>query len=827
MARDSKITSKRIDWLPDYESLVVGALAIMIVQSFRAEMYRNMAILWIETAVYAFLPMLHLQWIVRRRIAAGADVGESRPGRKYQVYFLQIVAFFFGLLPVAIQPITRQFGIGDPFEVLLLMVLQNIAWYLLVFSKFSSFKRTGFVLASAIVLFVCFTTERPLVLGLAFVFALFALWWLMGNYWSRLKSKAIDCESQTLPLRGIFIVASIGILLVVVLVASQLAPSGELFRIAGFMPSSGGDNGKQSTYARSGVGDGNNLRAGDNARSAGAVDSEQFIEDEKKSMYDMMSEKYSGPVMKIKRRRSKAIALEQLSKHVHNIKQAEQSGRTFRTLRDPKPSDEKLALEDRISKALFYVEGSVPVRFGLTTYSHFDGVDWSNEDSKQEKQDRRPPPPIVLQRYPSPRFVVQTPPREFLPQQRRHKVKIMRLESRSLPQPALMKSWQIYLVDRKDMFEWGDNGIVQFTGESIPPQTVIDIDSEVLNYHVLRSSKNLWLVDHPNPLWKRFDEWLGVGKQQATVKETRSHFQSDENSKFRQIPSESKKRLTQIANQWTEGVAPGWNQVEAIIKRLRKEFRVDPSHVPPKDCDDTVGYFLDEKCGPSYLFASTAVMLLRAAGYDTRLASGFLVQKKDYVRDAQQSIVTSENLHMWPEVCLEGWHWLPLEPTPTYPIPYSTQTFGQWVMAQLLFVWRLAIGNPLTTLMIFIAAILIYRFCREILAGYFWLKWQIVRIVRPSNALTQTRKLIDSRFRVAGLKRPQFALISNWYGQIEELSDHQFFQFWNQVNFSADGNQILKLYRPDVSQACRCIVGRLTYRKIKKFMQQNKRKKKK
>ena len=824
MARDPKKTSSQIEWMPDLESLAIGALAILIVQSFRAEMYRNMVVLWIEIAVYALLPMMHLQWVARRKISVAAEETESRPAKqKYQMYFLQLVAFLFGMLPLAIQPITRQFGIGDPFEVLLLMVLQNIAWYLLVFSKFSSFKRTGFVLASAIVLFVCFTTERAIVLGLAFTFALIALWWLMGNYWSRLKSKAIDCESKTLPVRGVFIAVSICVLLAVAGIASVAAPSGELIRLTGFMPSSGGVHGSQSDYARSGIGDGNNLKAGDNARSAGAVDSDQFIEDEKKSMYDMMSEQYSAPLMKIKRRRSRSIALEQLAKHIHNIKQAEQAGRTFRTLRNGKTSDEKLDLEDRISKALFYVEGSVPARFAITTYHHFDGVDWCNRVSKAEMRQA----PFVLQRYPVARYVVQSPPREFIPENRTHKIKIMRLESDSIPQPSLMKSWKIYLVDRKDMFEWGENGVVNYAGGSIPPQTLIDIDSQVLNYHVLRSSNNLWLVDHPNHWWKWFDEWIGAGRSQATVKENRLHSDTDESSPFRQIPPECEERLKRVAEQWTEGIKPGWNQVEAIIMRMRREFRVDPSHVPPEDCDDPIGYFLDEKSGPSYMFATTAAMLLRAAGYESRFASGFLIQKKDYVREAQQSIVTSENMHVWPEVRLEGWHWLPLEPTPTYPIPYSTQTVWQWVKAKIVYVWRLAINNPLTTLMLLILTVLAIRFIREIQAAYFWVKWKITSLILPRRALAHTRKLLDSRFRVAGFKRPQFALISNWYGQIEELSDHQFFQFWNLVNFSSDGNQVLNVNRSDIRQACQSIVSQITYLKIKRFIKTNKREQKK
>ena len=127
-----------------------------------------------------------------------------------------------------------------------------------------------------------------------------------------------------------------------------------MMSLVGLSPFSGGENGSQDKFAISGIGDGDMLTAGDNATTTGAVDSGQFIESDRPTLYDITSERYEGPVMK--KRRNRAVSLSGQSKHMHAAKQSEQAGRTFRTIRDVKDTTEQ-KLEDRITEALFYVEG--------------------------------------------------------------------------------------------------------------------------------------------------------------------------------------------------------------------------------------------------------------------------------------------------------------------------------------------------------------------------------------------------------------------------------------------------------------------------------------
>ena len=111
------------------------------------------------------------------------------------------------------------------------------------------------------------------------------------------------------------------------------------------------------------------------------------------------------------------------------------------------------------------------------------------------------------------------------------------------------------------------------------------------------------------------------------------------------------------------------------------------------------------------MFATACAMALRSAGYKTRVASGFIVQKKDYVRVARQSIVTADNLHMWPEVCLDGEFWVPVEPTPGYPIPYSTQTALQWITAKASMAWGWMLANPVSVALMvgFVSLAFVFR----------------------------------------------------------------------------------------------------------------------
>ncbi len=768
-------------FLPGAGVTLTAFLAMLTVQLFRADHATWLPILLIETALFAVLPLC-AYCILRRRIETNISGWTS----KKAVFGFQCGAILIGAIVIVWHASIRPFGFGEANEVVALLVVQSIGWYLAVFSKVPGFERASFVLCGAIVFFVCCMADQFEVFVVTGLFAFAGLWWLLGHYWNRLDAKAIDGNSRTLELHGSALSLATILIGGVICIAASIPFSQNGLSVAGFMPFSGGERGHQDEFALSGIGDGNTLTAGNNATTTGAVDSDQFIEDHKPSLYDVMSEKYNGPV--VKRDRNRTVALDAMAKHLDKAKQSEQAGRTFRTMRNSDQTT-NIELEDRVTKALFFLEGSVPARFAINTYQNFDGWDWSLVSNVTETA---PQPRITLSKITGvPVFCIARKLADYLTGRRSHCVKIMRLDSDTIPAPAFLSRWHISQVDQLDMFGWSDAGLICFDGDSIPSHTVIKLQSLVPNYHLLRSDRNL-----------------------PVLAESDTAFENG--SLFLQVPDNDAKPITQtLASTWTTGVEPGWKQVEAIVDHMRKDFALSPAWETDEHTDDTVSKFLNHGGGPSYMFATTCAMALRSAGFKTRLTSGFLVQKGDYDSRAGQSIVTSDNLHMWPEVCLDGCFWIPVEPTPGYPIPYSTQTLWQWTTAQAHMLLHWVLNNLFLTILFVSAVFLCIYFRAEVVTTLMFLWWFFVRVFWPDSLLKTTRQLIDLRFWFAGDRRPESETISVWYKRVERNTPARFFDLWNAKNFC---NNVQTVSRSDLAVICRGSIDSLTLKNIRGFL---------
>ena len=177
---------------------------------------------------------------------------------------------------------------------------------------------------------------------------------------------------------------------------------------------------------------------------------------------------------------------------------------------------------------------------------------------------------------------------------------------------------------------------------------------------------------------------------------------------------------------------------------------------------------------------------------------------------------------MWPEVCLDGWHWIPVEPTPGYPIPYSHQTFWQWTKAQIVGIVQWIINRPLLATLWAVITFCSIRYRRLAFATACWLWWLIGGRLLPNHKLSLTRKLIDVRFWAAGFPRPSFAPISEWFSQIDSDVGKDFFCFWQIQNYRS--RPIDKKRQPEIATACRDIVSQLSSRRIRLFFKHSPRK---
>ena len=779
----------RSNLVPRVGVLIVSLLAMVIVQMFRKGHVESVALLVAEVAVFSILP-----WIVYGFLRYRFRTGSEWLFTKTIVFGFQSGAILVGLLVILWHVALRAFGCGDATEIVALVTVQSVSWYLAVFSKVPGFEKTSSILSGALVFFVCCMANEWKFFLIAGLFSFVGLWWLLGHYWSRLDAKAIDGDSRSLGLHGSTVSLTMLFIALVVGLAAMIPFSQNGSPLAGFMPFSGGENGKVDEFAISGIGDGNMLTAGLNATTTGAVDSDQFIEDHKPSLYDLTSERYEGPVKKKQNKRNKAMALQGIAKHLHDAKRSEQAGRTFRTIRNRKQTTD-VELRDRITKALFFVEGSVPARFSINNFYQFDGWDWNSTPSESEasKLDPVNPPEFTLyDQSELPIFEFDRAIAGYLTGQRTHRIKIMRLDSSVIPQPALLQRWHIPLVDRLDMFIWNEKKLIEMDVKSIPSYSIIDVESLVPNYHELRDASGLQPV---LPTSESAESGL------LQVPETRS-----------------KVAIQRLATEWTAGVEPGWAQVETVVDHLRNDFDLNPYWEVDEEAEDSVSLFLEQGGGPSYMFATTCAMVLRSAGYRTRIASGFLVQKHDYNSRARQSVVAADNLHMWPEVCLDGEFWIPVEPTPGYPIPFSTQTTWQWITTNALMLYHWILANPISVVLFIGSVALTVLFRAELVTSLMFGWWFLVRMFWPQRLLKTTRQLIDLRFWFAGDRRPASQTISAWYTRVESSALDTFFRFWNAKNYS---DEPTSGSHQELALTCRSAISTLSLKRIRDFRRGN------
>lgn len=83
------------------------------------------------------------------------------------------------------------------------------------------------------------------------------------------------------------------------------------------------------------------------------------------------------------------------------------------------------------------------------------------------------------------------------------------------------------------------------------------------------------------------------------------------------------------------------------------------------DAPDTAGmdvisdFILEDHAGYCIHFAAGMITLARLEGIPARMAIGFTPGEKD----GDEWIVTTHNMHSWPELYFEDWGWVPFEPT--------------------------------------------------------------------------------------------------------------------------------------------------------------------
>lgn len=114
------------------------------------------------------------------------------------------------------------------------------------------------------------------------------------------------------------------------------------------------------------------------------------------------------------------------------------------------------------------------------------------------------------------------------------------------------------------------------------------------------------------------------------------------------------------------------NQIANLV-RESAEYSLTPERMPDAAEDFAEWFYEEAEEGYCVHFATTATVLLRAAGIPARYVTGYALD----VNAGKEMEVRQNRAHAWVEYFVEGTGWTILDPTPGYNDPLETQPITQ------------------------------------------------------------------------------------------------------------------------------------------------------
>jgi hypothetical protein len=600
-----------------------------------------------------------------------------------------------------------------PLELITLEALRNLGLGLAILGPRGSFARLAVLVGFFLVLAATTRAEGWPVAVLAGAYALIGSLWLMRASWARLRLSSAGTISRTSsrsPLGALLVLSGVlGAVVTLIAVGPERATAA-----LGELVSSSGGTGESDPNARGGVHDGDNEVSGTTKpRSVGFSDSETYLETDRPSLYDAISEQYGEPFKKKTFEKMIAIGPDKVQEQRRAPTENLRAGREFSTTR--RPPERMRRPGERAANALVYVQGPMPVHLPMTVYDRFDGRDWA--EAPELGRDGRP-----LERDPShPSWLVPIALRPgFSADSVRHRIKIGTLSSSSLPVPAFLSRLKLGSVDRPDFFGWSWEGLIRMVGRKVPAGSVLETDSWSIDPEALDA---LSFAFGPRP---GAATWLDASALSPEVRAATSS--------------------------WGRDRPRGWPEVMGVVAALRSHAEHDRSANVPESTPDPIARFvLQNRRGPDYLFATTAALVLRERGYPTRLVTGL------YASDDQFDRVTRHaagSVHTWVEVRLPAGQWMMIEPTPGFEVAGPRRSLWSRLGRTLTFVAEWSKRHALD-LLIGTLAFGAFVGRRHALAdASATLAWLLFPGRGPRAVVLRTYRLLEHRGRWAGVARP-------------------------------------------------------------------------
>lgn len=635
-------------------------------------------------------------------------------------------------LSLICEPIQRLiFNTGHSFEMLIMHSQCNLMLALAVCGFRLSFQRLSVIIAVFMTIFCCTVSNANGLIPLTIIVGLTVLVWLIASWWESIDRRLLRTNESQTPKWGLAAAA-----LVPMLVVTSLGAFGSnsvTTALSGFMPSSGG-SGDFDPFSRGGIKDGDALIAGnENIKSFAPLEDAPFMDSDKPSLYDVFNDTFDEPPKK-RKKQQRAIALPpDLLKHIHQqMAKAKQAGREFSLLRSDSKRD-KSRIRDLDTHALLYVAGRTPLHLKTEVYDLFDGTEWA--PSSGERMEGITTSQLDDQHWLNiPQFGKGF---EIFDGTAAHSLKSANLDGNTIPSPAHPIGISINLVNRADMYVVRDNGMIELDRKSIPSMTPINFVSRCV-------SRDALVANRHRP--------TAVRTAVKTVADLCFYLPEGQDME----------KVGKLAEQITEGIPRGWMQMQAIETYLRKQCTLDRS-VKLSDSDSPVADFLFErKAGPEYLFASSAVVMLRSLGYSARLVSGFYARPERYDSTKQHTPIMAEDAHVWCEASIGAGCWLTLEPSPGYHVLQPEAGFFKMILNSLYSAAAFVVDHAIIVVAALLFATLAFRQRFTIQELLLTLRWKLYSGAPSKNRALQLATLVDHRMRLAGLGRKAGTTLRRW-----------------------------------------------------------------
>lgn len=133
-------------------------------------------------------------------------------------------------------------------------------------------------------------------------------------------------------------------------------------------------------------------------------------------------------------------------------------------------------------------------------------------------------------------------------------------------------------------------------------------------------------------------------------------------ARYLQLPDTVTDRTRALAAEVTQAAQTPYDRAKAIESFLRNTIEyTEDVEFPPSDRDVVDFVLFDTRKGYCEYYASAFIVMARSVNLPTRMVTGFFPADRD--DDAGGFLYRERNAHAWPEVYLEGFGWVPFEPT--------------------------------------------------------------------------------------------------------------------------------------------------------------------